>query len=69
MVIGRLVCYCIPRCLSATSLTFSIPANEAGVEHIVVDCIVNNDGKGMRKLGRIEEAQRIIETVAREKIL
>jgi hypothetical protein len=47
---------------------FSIPENEAGVERIVLDCIVNNDGKGMRKLGRIEEAQRIIETTSREKI-
>ena len=45
---------------------FSILVKEAGVERIVVDCIVNNNGKGMRKLGRIEEARRIIETAARE---
>jgi hypothetical protein len=45
---------------------FSIPVNEAGVERIVFECIVNNDGKGMRKLGRIEEARRITETAAGE---
>jgi hypothetical protein len=46
---------------------FSSPVNEAGVERIVFECIVNNDGKGTRKLGRIEEARRITETAAREK--
>jgi len=45
---------------------FSIPVKEAGVERIVYECIVNNDGKGMRKLVRIEEARRITETAARE---
>jgi len=45
----------------------SIPVNEAGVERIVFECIVNNDGKGTRKLGRIEETRRITETAAREK--
>jgi len=45
----------------------SIPVNEAGVERIVFECIVNNDGKGTRKLERIEEARRITETAAREK--
>lgn len=67
MVIGRLVLSLYPTWSLFIYPEFSIPVNEAGVERTVVDCIVNNDGKGMRKLGRIEEARRIIETAAREK--
>jgi hypothetical protein len=58
------LCLTLSLCSYQNDREFSIPANKAGVGCIVVDCIVNNDGKGMRKLGRIEEAWRIIEMAA-----